>query len=146
DEVIVTTDGAYFSSRNGVVFWDFTRKECDLYELPRLAKIFAVGNRIFVSAFDQPLRYLDVKERALRASPVTLLDQMPVDRALPLDDARALISFFDGRLFVFDGQQVWPWSGQDAGVKGRLSALRRLVDGNIAAAINGKGVFILSPE
>jgi signal transduction histidine kinase len=146
-EVIVTVDGVYFSSRNGVVFWDFTQKQCQLYELPRLSRIFQVGNRVFVSCFDQPLRYIDVKMRAIQASPASLLDAQAVDRAAPLGEGRALISFFDGRLFVFDGQKVEPWTGQRGGnLKGRIAAMRHLTDGNIAVAINGKGLFILSPE
>lgn len=146
-EVIVTVDGVYFSSRNGVAFWDFAQKQCQLYELPRLSRVFAVGNRVFVSCIDQPLRYIDVKARVVQSSPASLLDEQAVDRAAPLGEGRALISLLDGRLFVFDGQKVEPWAGQhDGNLKGRIAAMRNLADGNIAVAINGKGLFILSPE
>ncbi|MEO6243794.1 MAG: sensor histidine kinase [Opitutaceae bacterium] len=147
DEVIVTADGAYFSSRNGVVFWDFAQKACQLYELPRVAKIFAVGNKVFVSSGGQPLRTIDIKERAVHPSPGTMLDALPVDRAVPLDQTRALISFLDGRLFVFDGQTATPWAGPSGGIlEGRIAALRNLADGNVAIAINGQGLFVISPE
>lgn len=149
EEVIVTADGVYFFSRSGVVFWDFAQKDNQLYELPRVAKIFAVGNQVFVSAPDQPLRTIDVKAREIRATPGTMLDRTPVDRAVPLDEAHALISFFDGRLFVFDGQNATPWPSageNDGSMKGRIAALRNLADGNVAIAINGKGLFVLSPE
>ncbi|HUR60552.1 MAG TPA: sensor histidine kinase, partial [Opitutaceae bacterium] len=147
NEVLVTTDGVYFSSRNGVVFWDFAQKECQLYEFARLSRAFAVGNRVFVSCSDQPLRYIDVKARAIHGSPASLPDDQPVDRAVSLRDGRALLSVFDGQLFVFDGQKAERWAGpRDGNPPGRIAAMRNLADGNIAIAINGKGLFVLSPE
>jgi signal transduction histidine kinase len=145
-EVIVTIDGVYFSSRNGVAFWDFAEKQSHLYELPRLSRVFAVGNRVFVSCFDRALCYIDVKARTVRAAPASLLDGQPVDRAAPLGDGRTLVALLDGRLFVFDGQKAEPWAGQrDGQLKDRIAAMRTLADGNIAIAISGKGLFILSP-
>ncbi len=146
-EVIVTVDGVYFSSRNGVVFWDFAQKQCQLFELGRLSRAFAVGNRVFVSCVDQPLRTIDVKAGKVRASPASPLDEQPVHRAAPLGDRRTLVSFLDGRLFVFDGQTAEPWAGQrSANLKDRIAAMRTLADGNVALAIDGKGLFIFSPE
>lgn len=147
DDVIVTTDGVFFASVSGFAFWDFAEKECQLFELPRVSRIFAAGNRIFISSLEQPLGYFDVKSRCLRPSPGTVLDRTVVQRATPLDENRALLSLADGRLLVFDGQEVTPWPGQSAGnLRGRITALRTLADGNIAVALNGQGVFVLSPE
>lgn len=146
EDIVVTGAGVYFASRNGVAFWDFARQACQLYELARVAKIFAIGGRVFVSAAGQPLRYLDVQRSAVQACPGTVLDRTPIDRAVPLEGGRALITFSDGRIFVFDGEQATPWAGQGAtGATGRVSALRHLVDGNIALAIAGRGLFVLSP-
>lgn len=147
DNILVTADGVYFSSGRGIVYWDFAEKQCQLYEAPRLLRSFAIGQRVFVASPGQPLRYVDVKERALRQCTPTLLDRLPVDRAATLGPGRALLSLTDGRLFVFDGQQATPWPGQrHVDARGRLSALRGLADGNVALAVSGEGVFILSPD
>lgn len=37
--------GVYLSSRTGVVFWDFARKQCQRYEVARGSRVFPVGNR-----------------------------------------------------------------------------------------------------
>jgi signal transduction histidine kinase len=146
DDVLVTTDGVYFTSPHGFAFWDFAQKECQLFEV-RASKIFAVGNRVFISSFGQPLQHFDVKARSVRPSPGTSLDRLLVERATPLDENRALISFVDGRMLVFDGQNVTPWAGQSAhDLRGRISVLRQLADRSIAVAINGQGVFVLSAE
>lgn len=147
DEVIVTNEGVFFTSVSGFAFWDFAEKESHLFELPRVSKVFAVGNRLFISSAEQPLRHFDAKERCLRTSPGTPLDRTVVQRAVSLDENRALLSLGDGRLLVFDGQNVTPWAVQTGSdLQGRISALRTLADGNIAVAINGKGVLVLSPE
>jgi signal transduction histidine kinase len=145
-DVIVTTDGVYFTGRNGFVFWDFARKESELFEV-RSTSAFAVGNRLYLSAFQQPLRYFDVKQRTMVVNPPTSLDRIMVQRATPLDEQRALLSSTDGRLFIFDGERVTPWAGQsNHDLRGRISVLRQLADGNVAVAINGKGVFVLSAD
>jgi len=140
----------YFASRAGIAFWDYVRKESQLFELPKVAKIFAVGNRVFVSSFDQPLHHIDVKGPRLQTlSSGTVLDERVVDivRATALDATHALLSLLDGPPFVFDGAIVTPWPGEATGkLTGRISALERLADGNIAVAITGKGLFVVSPE
>lgn len=145
-DVIVTTDGVYFTSRSGFAFWDFTQKECQLYELPD-SKVFAIGNRVFIASPERPLQRFDPKKGKILASPGTNVDHMFVDRATPLDEKRALISSRDGQLLVFDGQNATAWAGQaDNLLEGRISALRNLADGNIAVAISGKGVFVLTTK
>ncbi|MEO7413923.1 MAG: sensor histidine kinase [Opitutaceae bacterium] len=147
NNVIATSEGVYFASANGVVYWDFAAKECQLYELTGGSRVFAVGNRVYVSARGAALRYVDVKEQVLRDIPGTILDRVAVDRATPFDESHALIALADGRCFLFDGKSASPWAGQTAGnFTGRIAVLERLAEGNIAVAITGKGVFILSPE
>lgn len=147
DAVIVTTGGVYFSSARGIVFWDFAEKQCQLHEAPRTSRSFAIGQRVYVASPGQPLRYVNVKERALRQCAPSALDRLPVDLAAPLDAERALVALTDGRLFVYDGRDATPWPGERRiNVRGRLSALRGLADGNIALAANGEGVFIVAPD
>ncbi len=144
-DVIVTSDGVYFTSRSGFVFWDFARKESEFVEA-RSTCAFVVGHRLYLAGLQQPLRYFDVKRRALVTRPIAGLDA-PIQRAAPLDERRTLISCSNGRLLVFDGQDVAPWAGQSHhDLQGRVTVLRSLGDGNVAVAINGKGVFVLSAE
>ena len=147
DDLIATADGIYFSSREGIAFWDFAKKECQLFELAKVARIFAIGNRVFISSFDQPLRYIDAAGRCVQTFPGTILDERVVVRSAALDKTRALLSFLDGPPFVFDGTNVTPWRGAATNdLTGRISVLEKLADGNIAVAINGKGVFVVSPD
>src|SRR6185369_10008418 len=116
-------------------------------EAPKMARAFAVGNRVFISSFDQALRYIDVKAREVRAVPGSRLDQRAVVHTTMLDDKHALVSFFDGPPLVFDGETATPWRTESTiDLSGRIAALARLTDGNVAVAVTGKGVFVISPE
>lgn len=147
-DTLVTDEGVYFSSRSGVVFRD-TAGTTQFFEL-NTATAFRVGNRVYVSGFNAPLRHLDVAHRRVRDIPSMILDgsgENVVKLATVLDGQRALLSILNDRLLVFDGTHATPWPGQTRNnLTGRISALHRLADGNIALAISEKGVFVLSPE
>lgn len=146
DDVLVTADGVYFTGRNGFAFWDFARRESQMFEV-RNSRTFAIGNRFFISAFGTGLHYFDLKDRSLRALPETGVERFVIERVTALDERRALIAAVDGRLFVFDGRTMTPWAGQAKNdLSGRISVLRHLADGNVAVAITGRGVFVVSPE
>lgn len=147
DTILVTTEGVYFASRGGVAFWNFATRQCQLFELPQMATALAVGDKVYVSSFDQALRYLDVKAHSATPVPGTGLDQPVVTFSARLDETRTLVSFMEGPPQVFDGVSVSPWRTQGpVDLSGQTSALARLPDGNIAVAVTGKGVFVLTPE
>jgi signal transduction histidine kinase len=147
-DTLVTDEGVYFTSRAGVVFRD-TQGATQFFPLSTSAA-FRVGNRVYVSGFGVPLRHLDVAARAVRDIPSIILDgssENVVERATALDEHRALLSILNGRLLVFDGTHATPWPGQTRNqLTGRVSAVHRLADGNIALAISERGVFVLTPE
>lgn len=146
-ELIATSSGVYFISPSGVAYWDFKREETQLYQHYKISRAFCVGDRVYLSAFEQPLAYIDTEAHRLVRAPATELDENVVEFSTDLDDHRALLSLLDGRLLVYDGQQVTPWVVQPANIiSGHLSALERLADGKIAAAILGKGLLLFTPD
>jgi signal transduction histidine kinase len=147
DNVIVTADGVYFSSRAGVAFWNFATKTSELFEAPQMATAIAVGNKVFVSGFDQTLRYVDIRAHTIQPIPGTGLDQQMVARSAKLDETRTLVAFLEGPPLVFDGVTAKPWKMETAvDLTGRISVLERLADGDIAIAVTAKGVFVFTPE
>lgn len=145
DNLIPTAEGVYFASRNGVVFWSFFQNEAQLFERSNVAKIFAVGNKVFISSYGGSLSFIDVAERAIKPVPGSAVDGRRVVQAAALDKTRTLLSFPDGPPVVFDGENTFPWSG-GADLGGRVSALEDLGNGGAAVAIAGQGVFVFSAE
>lgn len=146
-DLIVTREGVYFSSWNGVAYWDFRHQSSVLLEVPKLSRMFLVGERVYISAFDQPLHYLDTGTGRLVSAAGTALDHEVVEHAAPLDGSRSLLALLDGGLVVFDGSHVSPWLAPGNNfVNGDISVVQQLVDGHIALGVTGQGILLASPE
>jgi signal transduction histidine kinase len=146
-DVVPTRDGIYFGGWGGVVVWDFARNENRFYEFNSVARIFSLGDRVFVSCHGEPFYYIDLERDEIRALPETAAASVAVEVTTHLDAERVLIALRNGQLVEFDGRATSPWIGQvRSDLTGFISGLHRLVDGDIAVAITGKGLFLVSPE
>jgi signal transduction histidine kinase len=144
-DLLATPDGIFFSSWNGVVYVDYATQRSQLFEIPIVSKLFSVGKVIYISGPEQPLKMIDVKRGTVVTAGGTDLDNFAVELAVPLDDKQTLVYLQDGRLLVFDGQQPQPWPPQSRyGLSGHISALHHTVDGRVAVAITGRGLFLFS--
>ena len=147
DHLLVTKRGIFFASWNGIAYWDFAGKRSFLLEVPRLSRLFRVGDQAYISAYDEPLRYVDVDAGAMRLAAGTELDRTVVELSTPLDETRSLVALVGGGLMVFDGKTVSPWPKLEPDViRGPVSILQQLVDGRIAIGVTGQGVLLFSKE
>ena len=147
DHLLVTKRGIFFASWNGIAYWDFAGKRSFLLEVPRLSRLFRVGDQAYISAYDEPLRYVDVDAGAMRLAAGTELDRTVVELSTPLDETRSLVALVGGGLMVFDGKSVSPWPKLEPDViRGPVSILQQLVDGRIAIGVTGQGVLLFSKE
>ncbi|HEY4246225.1 MAG TPA: sensor histidine kinase [Lacunisphaera sp.] len=147
DNIIVTEGDVYFGSWHGIVQWNVARKIAQFFETGPMAKIFRVGERVFVSVEGEPISRVDIQQRGLRPVAGTGAPGLAVQCAAPLDESHTLISFSDGRLMSFDGQTLVPWEGQSRnGLTGRISALQELADGGMAVAVLGRGLYLFSAD
>lgn len=145
--ILVTKDGVYFPSWNGVVFWNPQTKKNLLFEVQRLSSAFRVGNRVYISAYEKPLRYVDLATETLKSAAGTALDDNVVEQSAPLNETSSLVTLTDGRLLVYDGKTISPWlAPEDNSIKGHISALQQIVDGHIAIAVTGQGLLLFSKE
>lgn len=146
-DLIVTGEGVYFASWNGIVYWDFGRQKNFLFEVPRISRMFQVGNRVYLSSFESPLRYVDAAAGTLELATDTELGRSVVEFSTPLDQARSLVALIDGRLMVFDGRRASPWlSPANNTLQGHISVLLKLVDGGIVIGVTGQGLLLFSAE
>lgn len=142
-DILPTKDGVYFVSPNGVAYRDFRTQQTKMFAHPKTARAFRVGQTIYLSGFDPGLYSIDLAAGILRPAAKTELDEHVVFSSTVLDEQRTLLALQDGRLVVFDGQTLSPWPGQDL-VPGRVTVFQHLVDGLVAVAVNGKGLFLFS--
>ncbi|HYD84484.1 MAG TPA: sensor histidine kinase, partial [Opitutus sp.] len=146
-EALATKKGVYFSGWNGVIYWDFASQKTRFFNLTAVSTIFAIADDVYASAHGQPLHRVDVEQGILGRIEGTSFRGSAVDHAAVLDATHALIAARNGELFVFDGRHATRWAMQERyNLTGRVLGLQHLVDGGVAVAISGKGLFFISPE
>jgi signal transduction histidine kinase len=146
-DLLATADGVYFVSPSGVVFWDFHREIARLFRFTRISRAFRLGRRVYISAFDHILHYIDIETGRIESAAGTGLDETVVVLATILDETHALLSLIDGRLVVYDGKRIAPWPARPRDeLAGQVAVLQHLVDGHIAVGATGKGLFLFSAQ
>jgi signal transduction histidine kinase len=146
-DIVFTGDGVYFGGFNGIAFWDRKADRHVFFEAPQLSRIFAIGDKVFASLRVGGIHSLDVKNGTLHPVTETDLSNAYIDQVTPLGRERVLMSTINGDLVTFDGRNttVWPKSPGDRPA-GRVSSLQTLVDGSVAVAISGKGLYFFSEQ
>ena len=147
NDIVVTGRGVFFGGWNGVVYWDPTAQRSQFFEIFGFAKLFSVGDKVYVSSFNGQMQRIDVADAALRPIEGTNFGEDAIAYATSLDETHALVSTRDGRIFMFDGNRLTPWSGQIRNsLTGRVTGLQHLLDGGVAVAVSGKGLYLVSDD
>ncbi len=146
-DIIVTKQGVFFAGWDGVVYWDFASRQNQFFEVFGFAKLFRVGEQVFVSPFNGPLQRIDVVGKLLQPIAGTNFGEDAITQGTDLDATRALISRRSGQMFLFDGARVVPWPGQLRNdLSGRVTSMCRLLEGGVAVAIEGKGLYLATED
>ena len=146
-EIAATRHGVFFGGLNGVVYWDRALDRCAFFEIAGMARLLVLGDRAFVYAPGQQIRFLDTAGGSLRAVDCSILAGASIDHAANLDRERVVLSTDDQRLLLFDGSRLAEW-GNELGpsLRGRVTSLARLTDGGVAVAVSGQGLYFISAE
>ncbi len=146
DQLLGDAEGVVLAGREGIVRWEFATRRHHYHAFDGVSSIFRTGGRSFVAAHGRPLLHLPADGSA--PVPVTGIEprDAEVQFATPLDAQRTLLCLRDERLLVFDGERLRPWPPQEKlGLRGNITALQHLVDGGVALAIAGRGLYFVSP-
>ncbi|AOS43933.1 Sensor histidine kinase LiaS [Lacunisphaera limnophila] len=146
NEVVAAPGKVWFAGLNGVVHWDRTTGRHAYFEIPGISRVFLLGDRLYFSSYAAGIGALDPAQETVEKIRTPLAEGVEIDQATAFDETRVLTTDIDGRLRFFDGRDFTPFPGP-LGERplGRATALTRLPDGNVALAINGLGLYLVSP-
>ncbi|HVT72926.1 MAG TPA: sensor histidine kinase [Lacunisphaera sp.] len=145
--VLPATSGVYFGGFSGVVYWDRQTGRQLYFERSGISQMFMVGETVYAAALNGGVMAVDVAAGTWRPVPAHGLDGSYADQVTPFGRDRVLISNLEGRLVSFDGRKTEPWPAAGSyRPAGRVTALRTLVDGTVALAVSGKGLFFYSED
>jgi signal transduction histidine kinase len=146
-DIALTTRGVFFGGWSGVVYWDLATRKNQFFEVFGFSKLFLCGDDVYVSTLGGPLQRIDVVSNRLVTVEGTNLDEDSVAQTTSLNDSLTLVSTRKGSIFVFDGSHLVPWAGQQRNnLDGRITALKHLLEGGVAIAIAGKGLYLVSDD
>lgn len=147
NQILITATGVYFYDYNGIVYWDFARRRNFYFELPRVTVVFAIGDRVLASCQDHQVREILPASGEIRFSAIPGLNGAGIDSSVSLAPDQVLLVLQDRRLVVFDGNTVAEWRAHGLPLEqGRISSMQTLVEGGIAIAVDGQGLFLLQSD
>lgn len=139
-------EGIYFFGQNGVAFRDRHTQQTTFVKIPGVAYAFTLSDRVYVSSHVHGMLHLDLNRGTYHEADRAVFDTKVVDQVAVLDDQRAIMSTTGRRLYLYEHNRLTALSGplaERAG--GRITALQTLSDGNVAVAINGQGLYLITP-
>jgi signal transduction histidine kinase len=147
NDIAVAESGVYFSGLNGVVYWDRHTGRHSFFAVPGVSHIFLLGGRLFLSSYTEGICALDVEKQTVETIRGPVRTNAEIDQVANFDATRVLTADYEGQLRLFDGHGFSPFPGP-LGQRplGRVTGLTRLPDGNVAVAVNGAGVYLVSVD
>jgi signal transduction histidine kinase len=145
--ILSRPEAVYFAGFNGAVVWHRETRAVTFVEVPGLASLFALHDRVYVSSHPKGVQQLDPVRGALTEVDAERFGSQTIDNVAMLDDGHAIMSTTGRRLFIHDGTQIAPLPGPlGRRLDGRIVALQRLSNGRIAAAVANKGLYFFTAE
>ncbi len=145
DEVLATSGGIYFRSWNGLAYYDFDSEKSYCFPTTTVTRLFRVGDLVFASSIEAEICRVDFETGSLL--PLKGLIDRRIEYAAPLNDRESLLADSSGEFWVFDGEELMRWPLQEElGVSGKVSGVQRLLDGGVAIAISGEGIYLVDGD
>lgn len=145
--ILCRPEGIYFGGFGGVVYWDRRTARNAFIEVPRLIRIFSIGEKVYVSSYPKGVHGLDREKGALVDEDRRVFGSTMVDEIVGPAGGRSLVSTLTQQLFWHEGGELRPLiKPPDGRLDGAIAAVQSLIGGNFAVAVTGKGLFIISPE
>ncbi|MDQ8198162.1 sensor histidine kinase [Pelagicoccus enzymogenes] len=139
-------EGIFFAGINGLVYWDRISGSQRFIEAPDLVQLFQLGSKPYLSSHSLGICEIDIETETLRPIDLGLSARTTFLDAVDIGEGYAAVSTTDHQLALFDGQKLLPWANELGSQQStQISNLLRLPDGDLAVAIDNRGLFILTP-
>ena len=139
--------GVCFGGFAGVAFRERDTGRITFLPVAGLAALFAVGDRIFVSSHGGGVQEVDVGTGSLLPPELNPFAGRVVEEVASLGPTRVIVSTSDRRLLRYVDGVVAALPGEmGKEMGGRITALTAMPGGEVAVAVLGVGLYLISPD
>lgn len=145
--IVPTRSAVYFGGWNGFVRWDRATGQNAFYDAPGLGYLFENGGKIYLSSVTNGLQRFEEEYGRVERIPTGAVRPFRPTQTSVLGAGKSLVVTQDRSVYVFDGREIAAWKSELDGIaEGNVTAVLHLPDDNIALALEGRGLFIVSPR
>ncbi len=146
-QIVSSSKGVCFGGWIGVAVWDRETRRTNYAQVSGLARLFELGDEIYVSSHQRGVQKLDVASGVLGQPEQSPFSGLVVEAVAELGDGAAIVSTSDRRLFRYERGRVAPLPGiMGAEMGGRITALVAMPDGDVAVSVLGVGLYLISSD
>lgn len=146
-DILCRPEGICFVADRGLVYRDRVTQKSTYIEIPSVAHAFALKDRIYVSSHSLGTLLLEPDRGTFHEADRGLFENFVIDHVAPLADGRAVVTTTGRRLLLLDGDRLTSLNTSlGERFPARITALRTLPEGNVAAAVNGHGLYVITPD
>lgn len=143
-QIVVLDSAVIFAGTNGFVYLDKATREQEFVEFSDISRVFTLNGKVFVSSHKRGTFTLNLDDLTLH--PIDK-SSVVIDEVAPMREGKVLASTTDHRMVVFDGERLADWPNPfGKQTPARVSRLLLLPDGLYAMAVDGKGLYIMTPD
>ena len=147
ERIVVVDDEAIFYNWNGLVYYDSVKGKHEFLEIRGLERVFSLNGELYLSIFAAGIMKLNLDPFELEPAIPQTGYSKGLSNATAIGESAILFSNPDYGFIRFDGAIARQWhTALD------LSDIRNVVDicglpeGNIAVAVERRGIFVISPN
>lgn len=147
NQLLCLPDAVCFAGWNGVAHWDRATRVHRFFEVPALARVFSFEGQLYVASHLKGMLTLDAARGELREADRSVFHDVVVAGFAAFDAHRALVATSGQELRLFHDGGLHPLPPPLHGrLPGAVAAVQRLDNGNVAVAVTGDGLLIVTRE
>lgn len=147
DHILFVDNGVLFYNWNGLVFWNEFTGEHKFLEILGLESVFRCAGELYVSILNMGLRKLNLDAKILEPLNSDFESPDILQNAISVSADSILFSDPEKGFILFDGQSFKAWKTElDHLDPENIVHFCHLAGGDLAVAVKGVGIFVLSPE
>ncbi|HEU5077717.1 MAG TPA: sensor histidine kinase [Opitutaceae bacterium] len=147
NDVLSLPTGICFIGDLGVVVWSKTTGQTRYINVPATVTAFELEDKLYVSSHSQGTVLVDIEHGTFGPADRNIFENFVIDRVAQIDGERTIASTTGRRLLVYNNGKLEDLqTALGEPMPGRATAMQKLPNGEVAIAVTGQGLYIITSD